>query len=71
MFDFASVSRKEGDMAGFNDKGMVTYNRKIKKDAFFFYKANWSNEPLIYITSRRDSTRKTTITDVKVYPNCS
>ena len=53
MFDFASDGRSEGDKGGINDKGMVTYDRLIKKDAFYFYKANWTNTPFAYITSRR------------------
>ena len=53
MFDFAVSTRHEGGIPGRNDKGLVTYDRKIKKDAFFFYKANWSDEPMLYITSRR------------------
>src|SRR5947208_14344666 len=50
MFDFAVDSRHEGDHLGRNDKGMVTYDRKLKKDAFYFYKANWSDEPVVYVT---------------------
>ena len=44
MFDFAVSTRHEGGMPGRNDKGLVTYDRKTKKDAFYFYKANWSDE---------------------------
>jgi beta-galactosidase len=70
MFDFASDARHEGDTPGRNDKGLVTFNRKIKKDAFYFYKANWSNEPVLYITSRRFNVRTTSATtDVKIYSN--
>ena len=38
---------------GINDKGMVTEDRKTRKDAFYFYKANWNPEPMVYLTSRR------------------
>ena len=69
MFDFAVATRHEGSTPGLNDKGLVTRDRKIKKDAFYFYKANWSDEPMIYITSRRFTTRTDAITDVKVYSN--
>ncbi|WP_036930425.1 glycoside hydrolase family 2 protein [Prevotella sp. 10(H)] len=69
MFDFAVASRNEGDTPGMNDKGLVTYDRKTKKDAFFFYKANWSDEPVVYITSRRHITRKDPVCEVKVYSN--
>jgi beta-galactosidase len=69
MFDFTSSSRHEGGIPGRNDKGLVTYDRKTKKDAFFFYKANWSVEPTLYITSRRFIDRTNSLTDVKVYSN--
>ena len=69
MFDFAVSTRHEGGVPGRNDKGLVTYDRKTKKDAFFFYKANWSDEPVLYITSRRFTERTNAVTDVKVYSN--
>ncbi len=71
MFDFASVWRTEGDTDGINDKGLVTYDRKVKKDAFFFYKANWNPEPIVYISSRRHVERKEAKTEVKVYSNAA
>jgi len=67
--DFQSFIRNEGDTAGINDKGLLTYDRKVKKDAFFFYKANWNPEPMVYITNRRFTERKEAQTDVKVYTN--
>ena len=69
MFDFGSHFRKEGDHYGINDKGMVSYDRKTKKDAFYFYKANWSDQPVLHITSSRYVFRKKANTDVKVYTN--
>jgi beta-galactosidase len=71
MFDFTSFWRHEGGIPGRNDKGLVTYDRKTKKDAFFFYKANWSDEPTLHITSRRFVDRTNAITDVKVYSNAN
>ncbi len=71
MFDFASAGRNEGDTVGINDKGLVTYDRTIRKDAFYFYKANWSDVPFVYLTSRRHTQRDTAQTDVKVYSNCA
>jgi len=68
-FDFPSDRRHEGDRPGINDKGLVTYDRAVKKDAFYWYKANWSDEPVVYITSRRYTARKTDTVDVKVYSN--
>jgi beta-galactosidase len=69
MFDFGSGLRNEGDMRGVNTKGLVSFDRKTKKDPFFFYKANWSREPVTYITSRRYVERAYAVTDVKVYSN--
>jgi beta-galactosidase len=70
MFDFASDWRNEGDRRGINDKGLVTYDRRVKKDAFYFYKAAWSGEPVVYITSRRHTPRNSQTTPVKIYTNC-
>jgi beta-galactosidase len=69
MFDFASEWRNEGDAPGMNDKGLVTYDRQTRKDAFYFYKANWSDEPVLHLTSKRHTTRKQADTPVKVYSN--
>lgn len=69
-FDFGSDERSEGDRPGINDKGMVIRDRTIKKDAFFWYKCNWSNEPVVYITSRRFTPRYKNPEYVKVYSNC-
>lgn len=71
MFDFAVDSRHEGDTTGRNDKGMVTYDRKTKKDVLYYYKANWTTEPFAYITSRRYVNRtRSVVPEVKVYSNC-
>ncbi len=69
MFDFASDGRSEGDGPGRNDKGLITYDRLVKKDAFYWYKANWSSAPVVHITSRRFNPRTTQLIDVKVYSN--
>ena len=69
MFDFAVNTRHEGGQDGLNDKGLVTRDRLTKKDAFYFYKANWSEEPVLYITSRRDVERTNALTVVKIYSN--
>jgi beta-galactosidase len=47
----------------------VTHDRQTKKDVFFFYKANWTTGPLVYITSRRWSPRPAGTADIKVYAN--
>jgi len=70
MFDFASDGRAEGEREGINDKGLVSYDRTIKKDAYFFYKANWSDQPVVYITERRFTPRPVNDAPVKVYSNC-
>lgn len=69
MFDFAVDARDEGERPGMNDKGLVTYDRKTYKDSFYWYKANWSEEPVLYITSRRFIERKRAEVDVKIYTN--
>jgi beta-galactosidase len=69
MFDFASDARDEGDHPGRNDKGLVTFDRKTRKDAFFFYKATWSAEPVLHITSARFTPRTSAATAVKIYSN--
>ncbi len=71
MFDFAADQRSEGDMAGMNDKGLVTYDRKVRKDAFYFYKAQWTDIPMVHIASKRFSPRKPGNYNIKVYTNCS
>ncbi len=71
MFDFASDSRDEGDTPGRNDKGLMTYDRQTRKDAFYWYKANWTTNALVYITSRRFTPRTNTTVEVKVYANCA
>lgn len=70
MFDFSASWRTEGDTLGVNDKGLVTADRKTRKDAFYFYKAKWTTEPFVYITSRRHTERTDPNTMVKVYSNC-
>jgi beta-galactosidase len=69
LADFGSALRNEGDKPGINDKGLVTYDRKIKKDAFYFYKANWNTAPMLYLTDKRNVERKQQQTEVKVFTN--
>ena len=70
MFDFGANIRDEGGVKGRNNKGLVTYDRKIKKDAFYMYKANWSDEKFVHITSKRFVDRADEEITVKVYSNC-
>ena len=69
MFDFASDTRNEGSQPGINDKGLVTRDRAIRKDAFYWYKVNWNTAPTVYVTSRRWTQRTAAGTAVKVYSN--
>jgi hypothetical protein len=68
-FDLASDERDEGDRPGINDKGLVTYDRLIRKDAFYWYQANWSREPVLHIADRRDVLRFAKQADIKVFTN--
>ncbi len=68
-FDFAADGRSEGDTPGRNDKGLVTYDRQIRKDAFYFYKASWTTNAMVYITGHTFSNRIANIT-AKAYSNC-
>jgi beta-galactosidase len=68
-FDHASAGRNEGDRPGFNDKGLVTYDRKMRKDAYFFYRAHWSRTPMVHIASRRLAQRPVGPTAIRVYTN--
>ncbi|QPH40933.1 glycoside hydrolase family 2 protein [Pedobacter endophyticus] len=67
LADFGSSIRTEGDKNAINDKGLVTYDRGIKKDAFYFYKANWNPEPMLYIAEKRNIERSRSLTHVKVF----
>ncbi|MCM1113584.1 MAG: hypothetical protein NC399_10065 [Muribaculum sp.] len=69
MFDFGCAARDEGGTAGRNNKGLVTMDRQIKKDAFFVYKAYWSKEPFVYLCGRRYAKRPGSSVDLKVYSN--
>jgi len=70
-FDLPSAGRDEGDRRGFNDKGLVTYDRRTRKDAWYWYQANWSSVPMVHLAGRRYSPRSGTRTDVKVYSNAA
>lgn len=69
MFDFSSRVRQEGDATDINTKGLVSFDREVKKDAFFYYKAQWSEEPVVHITSRRFVERTEAASHIKVYSN--
>lgn len=68
-FDLASDGRREGDRPGINDKGLVSYDRQVKKDAYFWYQANWSRVPMVHIVDRRLERRTDAEVEIKAYSN--
>ena len=70
MFDFGSAKRNEGGVRGRNNKGLVTIDRKIKKDSFYVYKAFWSDEKFVHIAGERFVDRPVGAQKIKVYSNC-
>ena len=69
MFDFAADARSEGGEDGMNHKGLVTFDRKYKKDSFYAYKAWLSDEPFVHICGKRYVDRVEDVTRVTVYSN--
>ena len=69
MFDFAADARNQGGEPGMNHKGLVTFDRKIKKDSFYLYKAFWSKEPVVHIAGKKYENRPERTTTVKIYTN--
>ena len=69
MFDFAADARDQGGEPGMNHKGLVAFDRKIRKDSFYLYKAWWSKEPFVHICGSRYVDRCEKVTNVKVYSN--
>ena len=72
LFDFAADGRDEGGKHGENQKGLVTFDRKLKKDAFYLYKAAWNKtEPFVHLCGNRYVDRAEDVTEIKVYSNQS
>ncbi len=69
LFDFAADGRDEGGKHGENQKGLITFDRKLKKDAFYLYKAAWSKEPVVHLCGSRYVDRTEDVTEIKVYSN--
>ncbi|MEX5748041.1 glycoside hydrolase family 2 TIM barrel-domain containing protein [Massilia sp. X63] len=69
MFDFGTAIRMEGDLVDTNDKGIVSFDRSVKKESFYFYKAHWNPEPMIYLAGHRYLDRASPVADVKAYSN--
>ena len=70
LFDFAADGRDEGGKKGENQKGLVEFDHKTRKDAFYHYKAAWSKEPFVHICGKRYINRAEKTTKIKVYSNC-
>ena len=70
MFDFAADARNQGGEPGMNHKGLVTFDRKTKKDSFYLYKAYWTSKPMVHIAGKRYAYRPEKQTQIKVYSNC-
>ncbi|MCD7931645.1 MAG: beta-galactosidase [Tannerellaceae bacterium] len=68
-FDFCAPLWTRGGVPARNMKGLMTFDRKVKKDSYFWYKANWSEDPVLYLTERRNKDREKEITKVTVYSN--
>ena len=69
MFDFCAPLWTRGGVPARNMKGLITFDRRTKKDSYFWYKANWSKEPVVYLTQRRNNDREKQVTSVTVYSN--
>ncbi len=69
MFDFGCAARDEGGVAGRNNKGLVTMDRKTKKDSYYIYQAYWSKTPMLHICGRRYAQRAGETTEIRVYSN--
>lgn len=69
MFDFGCAARNEGGVAGRNNKGLVTIDRKTKKDSFYIYQAYWTNKPMVHLCGKRYAQRAGETTEIRVYSN--
>lgn len=69
MFDFAADARNQGGEPGMNHKGLVTFDRKLKKDSFYLYKAYWTKKPFVHLAGKRFEYRTGKRTEITVYSN--
>ena len=69
MFDFGCAARNEGGVAGRNNKGLMTIDRKTKKDSYYIYKAYWNKEPMVHLCGKRYAQRAGETTQIRVYSN--
>lgn len=70
MFEFAAAGRDEANDPGKNHKGLITFDRRVKKDAYYIYKAWWTTEPFVHLCGSRYHDRIEDTTEIKVYSNC-
>lgn len=72
LFDFAADGRDEGGKHGENQKGLVTFDRQLRKDAFYLYKAAWNHtDPFVHLCGKRYVNRAEDETEIKIYSNQS
>lgn len=69
MFDFGCAARNEGGVAGRNNKGLMTMDRRTRKDSFYVCQAYWSRKPMVHICGRRYAQRAGETTEIRVYSN--
>lgn len=69
MFDFGCAARNEGGVGGRNNKGLVTIDRKTKKDSYYIYQAYWRKEPMVHLCGKRYAKRAGETTQIRVYSN--
>ena len=69
MFDLGCAARNEGGVAGRNNKGLMTIDRKTKKDSYYIYKAYWNKEPMVHLCGKRYAQRAGETTQIRVYSN--
>ena len=69
MFDFGCAARNEGGVAGRNNKGLMTIDRKTKKDSYYIYKAYWNKEPMVHLCGKRYAQRAGETTQIRAYSN--
>ncbi len=67
MFDFAADARNQGGEPGMNHKGMITFDRNLKKDVFYLYQAHWTHAPMLHLCGKRYEYRTEAVSEVKVY----
>jgi len=68
-FEFAVPAWNRGGVNARNLKGLITFDRKRKKDSFYWYKANWNPEPMLYLANRRDNIRSNNLTKIQLFSN--